>query len=313
MGCTMIQFINKKNIFFLLLGIFALLFAGCSDSLDYDVNNMRDDNNTDFPTIGENEGRVVFTVTDEAVDMNTIEEVSVTIDSIMLYSDTQGWITVSDDIMTFNLLELKNLDKSELFADVNLEVGNYSQIRLDVVNATVVETDGDSFDAKIPSSQFKINANFEVNENSTNVVEFDFRISDSIIRTGTGQYIITPVIGVYVGQGVRVQIEEQNRVRVMSGEKRLRGNFGMDLEGNVGQNVRVPANVNVSIGNNGEIIAQRTRANIRTSADIGQGDQDRDRDQDRIQDQNMTYERDRDQDRINANVSGRIGVGIGSN
>ena len=98
-----------------------------------------------------NEGRAVFTITDAAADMGAVSEVHVTVEQVRVHSETQGWVTVSDEQQTYDLLELKAENSHALLADANLTADTYNQLRLDVSEVIVVDAEGEH-EAKLPSS-----------------------------------------------------------------------------------------------------------------------------------------------------------------
>src|SRR3989344_9211444 len=114
----------------------------------------------------EQEGRVVFTITDAAADMGTVTSVMITVDSVRVHSETEGWVTVSSEQKTFDLLKLKAEASQELLADVKLEEGTYQQLRLDISKVLVVDAEGEH-EAKLPSGELKIVGDLEVKANST--------------------------------------------------------------------------------------------------------------------------------------------------
>ena len=103
------------------------------------------------------QGRVVFSITDAAVNMTTISEIAMKVNSVDIHSVENGWITVSTTPRTYNLLELNDENKSELLADINTNIGTYNQVRLMIDSIDVTTKTGNTKEEKLPSGDLKIN------------------------------------------------------------------------------------------------------------------------------------------------------------
>ncbi len=194
------------------------------------------------------EGRVVFTITDAAADMGSVTSVMVTIDSIRVHSDTEGWVTVSSTAKTFDLLKLKAEASQELMADVQLKEGSYQQLRLDISKVVVVDADGEH-QAKLPSGELKVVGGFDVSANSTAVAKFDFIANESLHVTGNGEYILAPVVQLETREDADVEVKADKKVEVKSGKIKTNVKVGMDVDGNVGVGLRIPKEAKVSLSN----------------------------------------------------------------
>ncbi len=232
-----------------ILALFALfLMAACS------------------PQLGQasQEGRAVFIITDAAANMGEVTNIRVTIDSVQVLSESTGWIKVSAEEHTYDLLKLKSEGIQALLADYNLTPGVYRQMRLDISKVIVTDQLG-NHTAKLPSGVLKIFGNLTVNANSTSTVKFDFIADKSLHITGNGQYIFAPVIQLETRQRAQVETEERYRdndderqtderenedtddddeysrtvVRVRDGETDGHTQVSMDIDGNVGEGLRI--------------------------------------------------------------------------
>ena len=177
------------------------------------------------------EGRVVFTITDAAV---------------RVHSATEGWVTVSSEAQTFDLLKLKAEGSQELLADVKLEEGTYQQLRLDISKVLVVDAEGEH-EAKLPSGELKIVGDLEVKANSTSTATFDFIADESLHLTGNGEYILAPVVQLETKTDAEVEVKANQKVEIKAGKVKTNIKVGMDAEGNVGAGVGIPAKAKVSI------------------------------------------------------------------
>lgn len=198
------------------------------------------------------EGRVVFTITDAAADMGSVTAVKVTVDEVQAHSETEGWITVSSSAQTYDLLELKNENKVVVLKDAMLKTGTYTQTRLVISKVVVVDEQGEH-DAKLPSNELKIVGNVVVEENSTSSVTFDFIADESLHITGNGEYIMAPVIQLEIRSDADISINSANEAVISGGNVVASTKTGMDIEGNVGANLKIPANANLNIGQNGKV------------------------------------------------------------
>jgi hypothetical protein len=133
-------------------------------------------------------------------------QIWVTINSIKVhYADTDEFIEVSDVEQDFDLLELKN--NPTALVEATLTAGHYNQIRMDVVEGSIVflEDDGQGgflevpYDLKIPSNEIKIPVQFYIEGDATVQIILDFDGEKSIKVTKQGKkdsYILRPVIKV---------------------------------------------------------------------------------------------------------------------
>lgn len=202
--------------------------------------------------IGVNQnGRLVVGISDAVADLSTIQRIDVTINSVRVYSPINGWTELSTQIKTYDLLDLNASNTTVLLADANIPAGNYSQIELGVQKVLVNDANG-TVEARVPSNRFKVITNTGVNANQTTVVRFDVLASESLHVTGNGQYIFAPVVNLETIENASVQLESNARVTVLGGIKRSI-KIGMNENGEVGVNVRIPADLNIMIGNDNKI------------------------------------------------------------
>jgi len=134
------------------------------------------------------------------------DQVWVKISSIVVHmADPDDFIEVSDVEQDFDLLELKNNPVPIVSAD--LEAGHYNQIRMNVVEGSIVflEDDGEDglvevpYDLKIPSNEIKIPIQFHIEASGGTQIILDFDAEKSIKVTKQGKkdsYKLRPVIKV---------------------------------------------------------------------------------------------------------------------
>ena len=196
-----------------------------------------------------NEGRVVFTITDAAAEMGAVTSVMVTINSVLVHSETgeTNWIMIESNSKTFDLLKLKAEGSQELLVDATLEEGTYQQLRLDIGKVIVVDDKGEH-EAKLPSGELKIVGDLEVKANSTSTATFDFIADESLHVTGNGEYILAPVVQLETQTDAEVEVKADQKVEIKAGKVKTNVKVGMDADGNVGVGLGIPAKANISIG-----------------------------------------------------------------
>lgn len=178
---------------------------------------------------GGEKGRVIFAVKDAAEAVNATS-IMITIDKVEVHSATQGWVTVSNAAKQYDLLKLKASGAAELLADVNLPVDTYDQIRLNISRVDVT-VDGKTEQAKLPSNSLKIVGKVVVTANTTSAVTLDFIADRSLHSTGSGRFILSPVVKLETRSNATVEVSGDNRVSVSGGEIDADEAFGMDEKG----------------------------------------------------------------------------------
>lgn len=189
-------------------------------------------NKSSAPLSQSGKGRVVVAIKDETQKIGNISSVVVTVNKVELNSVEKGWVTVSTATKNYDLLALKQMNITSLYADATVPVGTYNQIRLDI-SKVVVTDNGVAHEAKLPSGVLKINGNFVVKDGETSTVVFDFKADKSVHITGNGKYIFAPVINLEVKGDTKVKVNEKDEVDSEEGDKEIDENFGMDAQGEV--------------------------------------------------------------------------------
>jgi len=177
-------------------------------------------------------GRVVMTVTDAAVNMNSITSIMITVDKVELHSDPNGWTDVSTVQHTYDLLALKKTGNNALLADLSLAPARYDQIRLDVSSVTIIDANG-SHDAKLPSNALRLNGEIVVLSNKTATASFDFIADQSVFTTDKGQYIFAPVIQLETRTDGGADTTQSDNVILTDGLVQTSSRVGMDTLGNL--------------------------------------------------------------------------------
>lgn len=186
----------RKPLQFLCIALVAvtLTFIGC------DVANNADDNS--------GTGRMTVQLTDAPANYDAvyidIQSVRVHFDGNLEADETDaneeaeddGWVTINDDPVRVNLLELRNGNTIQL-GDEELETGEYHQIRFILGDDNEVVINGESHALTTPSAQqsgLKLNLDAEVEDGEVYNLLVDFDAGRSIVETGSGKYILKPVL-----------------------------------------------------------------------------------------------------------------------
>jgi hypothetical protein len=110
--------------------------------------------------------------------------------------DGSGWKSLSVNKGVYNLLDLTNgLDT--LLGEIEIPAGNISQIRLKLGDENSVKINNEIFDLTTPSAQqsgLKLQVHETLAEGITYKILLDFDVARSIVQTGSGKFILKPVI-----------------------------------------------------------------------------------------------------------------------
>lgn len=176
-----------RKLLSLFLAFFLMSFIGFTAC---DVN----DNNIGTGTLQ------VF-MTDAPADYDSV---FVDIQEVRIHRDADadtaesGWTTILDEPLRVDLLTLRNGDQISL-GEVELEAGQYSQMRFILGDNNELFIDGESHHLNTPSAQqsgLKLNVNADIEGGETLSLLVDFDAGRSIVETGNGGFILKPVLQV---------------------------------------------------------------------------------------------------------------------
>lgn len=157
---------------------------------------------------GDGTGRLAMSLTDKPTHEYTAVWVTIKEIATHMEGDPEGsWTKVLDVNRTYDLLSLANGVRAELGL-VDLPAGHYTQMRFLIgtensLDATlpanyIVDPKGDVHEMKVPSgfqSGIKLVQGFDINENSTTELVFDFDVAASVVAAGkSGKYLLRPTI-----------------------------------------------------------------------------------------------------------------------
>jgi len=127
-----------------------------------------------------------------------VDHVWIEVDNIEVHraaGPDSRWITIVNEPVHFDLVAIVGVQ--EFIGSKEIEAGFYTQLRMNVTRATVVvgEVEHDAF---VPSGKLKFIRPFQVKDGEITGLLLDFDGDRSIILTGTGQYILKPVVMLFV-------------------------------------------------------------------------------------------------------------------
>ena len=139
-------------------------------------------------------GTLEVRVTD-APDPSTTA-VYVTTYKIEVSAAGEGWITVIDEEITFELLALEGVEA--ILGTGQLATGKYTQVRLSVP-VVEVEKDGELIMAEVPSDTIKLVGTFEIVDDFKTFISLDFEVDKSLVDRQRQLFLFKPVIKLVVG------------------------------------------------------------------------------------------------------------------
>lgn len=111
--------------------------------------------------------------------------------------DDKGWQSLTGVKKgVYNLLDLVN-DKDTLLVNADIPTGRLHQIRLVLGSSNSIVVDGNTLSLETPSAQqsgLKLNVQQDVSGGILYTMLLDFDVARSIVKTGSGKYILKPVI-----------------------------------------------------------------------------------------------------------------------
>jgi len=183
--------------FFLILVPVLIFGTGCSNDTTSSLSTA-----PDSPEGATGTGTLKLYLTDAPGEFS---EVNITFTEVSVKADT-GWITLSEQEQTFNLLSLTG-GLTALMGEEALEPGDYGQVRLLIKEAEVVIGEGEdkiSCTLQIPSgsaSGLKIGKGFTIGEGEILELVIDFDAARSIHQLGNSDiYQLRPVVRLVVAE-----------------------------------------------------------------------------------------------------------------
>jgi hypothetical protein len=137
-------------------------------------------------------GSVSVQIHDESTER--VDAVWLSVVEVTVNHDLDGWVLISDQPATFDLLDLQGGVVQGLGL-ANVPVGSYDQVRL-LLSDAWVEVDGEEFELDVPSgmqSGVKVNADFEVLDCGEVIVDLDWDVGAHLLLNPQG-YRLRPTL-----------------------------------------------------------------------------------------------------------------------
>jgi hypothetical protein len=153
-----------------------------------------------LPSMVSDKGTLIIKITDAPV--RDLKHLNITIDSFEVHrNDTDEWITIpiGGGRVSFDLLHLKNGNITADAAIGAVQPGNYTMIRMHIVegleftNATLDDDAGTVIPLNVPSEKIKIPVHFEIKAEETTTIILDIT-ADSAHIASNPDHNLRPVI-----------------------------------------------------------------------------------------------------------------------
>ena len=179
-----------RLIIFLIIAFSFLMIAACGDG---GVGSIK-------------YGEVLVHMTDAKpllpVGAESVKNLLLSIKGVSVHKLGGGWISLplgEGPLHTIDLLQYVNGKTTKIVPSALLEYGKYTQIRLEIENATIRFDNDVESDVDIPFDHFKTDKNFLFNVNKPGPIDIiiDFDLSRSLKITdpfGTPSYILNPIL-----------------------------------------------------------------------------------------------------------------------
>ena len=148
-------------------------------------------------------GILAIRVTD-APPEHEVTAINVTVANIQVHKadeeedSEESWTTVIKEQKTFELIQLQGV--VETLGEKGIEVGHYTQIRMDIDSVTAA-IDGEDKDVVLPSSKLRIVGSFNVEKDKLTEITLDFDADKSLVFTGVdGKVLFKPVVKLIVAE-----------------------------------------------------------------------------------------------------------------
>jgi len=140
--------------------------------------------------------QVNLVITQVSARVEDFDPDSSDVDSTDFDDDDGGWIVLENDAATFDLMTLQN-GQFATIGSALVPAGHYSEVRVKLGAGSNVVVDGVTHSLVVPSgmqSGLKLKGSFDVPTGGVFDIALDFDAGRSIFQTGTGQYMLKPVI-----------------------------------------------------------------------------------------------------------------------
>ncbi len=176
-------------------------------------------------------GELYVGFTDATADIKNVNEVNLEIEKVEVYSESRGWVTVSEQSKTYNLLALKSANRAEFYAKGELDAGDYTRVRI-TLGDTVVKTKTKGDVKAFPAGRHIVmNLPISVAAEQATSVLLDVFADKSLHTTSDSKWVFAPVIMAESRSNTQVNVSGDNTYTSAGGKMDASANVGMDLAG----------------------------------------------------------------------------------
>jgi hypothetical protein len=198
-------------------------------------------------------GSVIVSFTDAAMDIQNVNDVSMKVSKVELYSATQGWVLVSNNQANYNLLDLNAKGHTVIYGTGEITADSYSKTRVTLDSVTVMTRNDGNKVASMPSKILNIDAKVNVFADSETSLKFDVLADKSLHATANNQYVFAPVVKVESRSRAEVTSTVDGLITVNGGTLDTNSTFGMNLDGSVQSGFELKSDVKLDVGAGGVI------------------------------------------------------------
>lgn len=168
----------KKSKFSLMAAVISMIaFTACEQQVD---NNGR-------------EAGVTIKMTDAPGDYAAL---NVEIERVDIYSESSGWVTLSNETQMVNVLELTNGVETTLASSSELEAGLYTQVAVHFGSNNSIQVQSDGAYAELDlggESSIVVDIAAEVSASASTEVLLDFNVAESVVEIN-GVFTLDPSV-----------------------------------------------------------------------------------------------------------------------
>jgi polyhydroxybutyrate depolymerase len=182
---------NKRVVYFVLWTAVLLLFSSCGGGSGGSSDGASPDGSSGTLSIAVTDARPVIP--------GNPSEVWITFEEVLAHGPGGDWVSLPlpQSPLRINVLAFANGQTTDLVPPVELDSGEYTQLRLVVSTAEMlINGVATPIDLDVPSGFLRIDKNltFDVPRDAAVDLTLDFDLSQSIVATGSSEYRLKPVL-----------------------------------------------------------------------------------------------------------------------
>ena len=194
--------IGKTVVIFVVIGMLVGILSGCLEKKE----------ESSVSQVTSNVATTRIYLGDDPYPYQDFKNIYVTFSEVKLHekdagNDT-GWVSVLSNSTTVDLLQLHTQNMVTLLGLGEIAVGNYTELRIVVENASgVLNASGETIYLDVPSGELKIKQLFKLDDGNNNIT-INIDLTRSILNFGNGEkYKLLPVLS-------RLEHTYENHIRV---------------------------------------------------------------------------------------------------